>query len=119
MKRLSLKQLKIMRNVICAIGIIGGFVLWKFLPDTFANTKLFHVGNGKSGSKTGALLLLLLQFIAFIPYKDSEEIHTEDPQERAEMEEARDKNSLKQQVVMAIAMALVIWAVMGLAVLVL
>lgn len=116
MKRLSNRKLKIVRNAICAIGIIVGFILWKCLPTAFENTQFFHVGNGKYGSKAGALLLLLLQFVAFIPYKDTEEIHTEDPQERVKIQEARDKNSLKQQVVMAIAMALVIWGVMGLAV---
>lgn len=57
MKKLSTKQLKILRNLICVAGIAGGFVLWTFLPDTFRNGRLFHVGNGEFGFKAGALIL--------------------------------------------------------------
>ena len=83
MKNLSIKQLKLIRNLICVAGIVGGFILWTFLPNTFQNTSLFHVGNGESGFKVGALILLLIQFFAFLPDTNQEEIHTEDPEERA------------------------------------
>ncbi len=119
MKKLSSKQLKIIRNVICVAGIVGGFVLWTFLPDTFRNTSLFHVGNGEFGFKAGALILLLIQFFAFIPDTQQEEIHTEDLEERAKLEEERARKNAQLQVYTALGLALTIWLVMGLAALML
>ena len=49
MKKLSDSQLKIMVYVISALGIIGGLLLWRFIPYTFRNTSSFHVGNGEVG----------------------------------------------------------------------
>jgi len=119
MKNLSIKQLKLIRNLICVAGIVGGFILWTFLPDTFQNTSLFHVGNGESGFKVGALILLLIQFFAFLPDTNQEEIHTEDPEERAKLEEERGKKNALRQVYTAIGLALTIWVIMGLAALIL
>ena len=115
MKKLSIRQLKIIRNLICAAGILGGFILWTFLPASFQNTKLFHVGNGAFGSKAGALLLLPIQFFAFIPDMNQTENHSADPGERAKYEEERGKKDALRQVYTALGLALVIWAVMGFA----
>ena len=76
----SIKQLKILRNLICVAGIAGGFVLWTFLPDSHQS-----------------------------------EIHTEDPEERARLEEERARKQATRQVFTALGLALAIWAVMGLA----
>ena len=119
MKNLSIKQLKMLRNLICAAGIVGGIILWTFLPDTFRNTSFFHVGNGESGFKAGALILLLIQFFAFVPNTQQEEIHTEDPEERAKLEEERARKNAQLQVYTALGIALIIWLVMGLAALML
>ena len=119
MKKLSVKQLKLIRNLICLAGIVGGFTLWTFLPDVFKNTNIFHVGNGTYGVKAGALLLLPLQFIAFIPDTNLPEIHTEDPTERAAMEEERARKQTVRQVFTALILAFIICFVMGCAVLML
>lgn len=119
MKKLSIKQLKIVRNLVCVAGILGGFILWTFLPDTFRNTSLFHIGNGEFGFKAGALILLLIQFFAFIPNTQQEEIHTEDPEERAKLEEERARENAHRQAFTAIFLSLTIWIIMGLAVLML
>ena len=119
MKNLSIKQLKIVRNLVCVAGIVGGFILWTFLPDTFRNTSLFHIGNGEYGFKAGALILLLIQFFAFVPNTQQEEIHTEDPEERAKLEEERARKNAQLQVYTALGLALTIWLVMGLAALML
>lgn len=116
MKKLSVKQLKLIRNLICVAGIVGGFILWTFLPDVFTNTKLFHVGNGAYGFKAGALILLPLQFLAFLPDTHSSEIHTEDPAQRATLMEARARKDAVRQIFTALFLALTICAVMGLAV---
>ena len=118
MKNLSIKQLKTVRKLVCVAGIVGGFILWTFLPDTFRNTSFFYIGNGEFGFKAGVLILLLIQFFAFVPNTQQEEIHTEDPEERAKLEERGRKNA-QLQVYTALGLALTIWLVMGLAALML
>ena len=108
-----------MRNLICATGIVGGFVLWMFLPNTFQNTSLFHVGNGEYGFKAGALILLLIQFFAFVPGTNKAEIHSTDPEERVKLEEELVRKDTLLQVYTALGLALTIWAIMGLAALML
>ena len=119
MKTLSIKKLKIIRNLICVAGVVGGVILWTFLPDTFQNTGFFHIGNGEFGFKTGALILLLIQFFAFIPGTNKTDVHTEDPEERAKLEEERGRRDALRQVFTALGLALTIWAVMGFAALML
>lgn len=120
MKKLSDSQLKIIVYVVSAFGIIGGFLLWRFIPYTFRNTSFFHVGNGEFGNKIGALIILPLQLIAFIPKDNSiEEVHTDDPEERKKLEAINARRILELQVLRAIGLALTIWVVMGLGALVL
>lgn len=120
MKKLSDSQLKIMVYVVSALGIIGGFLLWRFIPYIFRNTSFFHVGNGEFGNKIGALIILPLQLIAFIPKDNSiEEVHTDDSEERKKLEAINARRILELQVLRAIGLALTIWVVMGLGALVL
>lgn len=120
MKKLSNRQLKVLRNVISIAGVVIGIIMWCFVPAIFKNSDTFHVGNGEYGSKYGILLVLLLQLFAFIPYnKHGEEIHTDDPEERKQLELKNEKKSLEIQVIMAIAMAFVICGTIGIAVIVL
>ena len=115
MQKLTTKQLKRMRNLICVVGILVGILIWSFLPDIFRNTRLFHVGNGEYGSKAGALILVLIQLFALIPDFGKEEIHTENAEERALLEEKRDRKELTRQIVTAIGLAITIWVVYFLA----
>ena len=117
MKNQSIKQLKLIRNLICVAGILGGFILWTLLPDTFQNTGFLHVGNGGTGFKAGVLLLLLIQFFAFIPDADKSEVHSDNPEERAQLEREYGRKEALRQVYTAIGLASTIWAVMGFAVL--
>lgn len=120
MKKLSDSQLKIMIYIVSALGIIGGFLLWRFIPYTFRNTSFFHVGNGEFGNKIGALIILPLQLFAFVRKDNSiEEVHTDDPEERKRLEAINARKILELQVVRAIGLALTIWVVMGLGALIL
>ena len=119
MKNLSIKQLKFTRNILCIAGIVGGFILWTFLPDTFRNTKFFHIGSGEFGFKAGALILLPIQFFAFIPDGSESEIHTEDPEERAKLEEERARKCAVRQAYTTLGLAITICGIMGLAALML
>ena len=74
MKKFSSQQLRIIRIFTIIIGMLISFIIWLFLPDVLTNNALFHVGNGKTGSKWGALLLVLIPLFGFIPGRMEEEI---------------------------------------------
>ena len=111
MKNLSNNHLKLIRNIVCVLGISVGFLLWWFLPDTFKNTRLFHIGSGEYGSKYGALCFLLIQLFALIPNLDKEEIHTDDAEERAMLTAKRERKELIRQIITAAFLAITRWAV--------
>lgn len=117
MKKLNNRQLKMLRNIISIAGVVIGLAMWWLLPDMIKNSSTFHVGTGEYGSKYGILLILLLQLFAFIPYnKNDVEIHTEDPEERKQLEMKKEKRTLEIQVIMAILMAVIICGTIGVAV---
>lgn len=118
MKKLSDRALVTIRNVVSILGVGIGFVLWCFLPTTFKNTAYFHVGNGESGVKYGALILLLIQLFAFIP-NSAEEAHSDDPEEKARIEAENSRKNHELQACTAIGLALTIWIIMGTAVMIL
>ena len=102
MKKLSSQQLRTIRIFTIIIGIIISFVIWLFLPDVLDNNALFHVGNGKTGSKLGALLLVLIPLFGFAPGRMDEEIHTNDLKERDELKERNDRKSEEIQLAVAL-----------------
>ena len=65
MNKLTAKKLRIIRNSIIVVGIALAFVIWLQIPSVIENNAWFHVGNGKYGSKLGALLLLFLPAFLF------------------------------------------------------
>lgn len=101
MKKLTSKQLKTIRLITIFTGMFLCFVIWLFIPDVIKNNAFFHVGNGKYGSKAGALVVILLPLFGFIPTRVDEEIHTKDPVERAELQESYDKRSEEIQLATA------------------
>jgi hypothetical protein len=102
MKKLTSKQLRIIRILIIVIGILISFCIWLFLPDVINNNALYHVGNGKYGSKIGALLIVLIPLFGFVPCRTGEEIHSIDPMERAELQEKLDKRAEEIQLTVAL-----------------
>lgn len=109
MKKLKVKELKLIRNVLVFVGIAVGFFIWRAMPAFFRNSPMLHVGNGKYGSRIGALPLLLFPLVSFIPYKQKEEYHSDDEEEKAKLLYEWKKSSAVYQVGMAIAMDLVTW----------
>ena len=102
MKKLSSHQLRSIRIFTIIIGMLISFVIWLLLPDVINNNALFHVGNGKYGSKLGALLVVLIPLFGFITRGMSEEIHTKDSMERAELKEKFDKRSEEIQLAVSL-----------------
>ena len=93
MKRLTSKQLRTIRIFVIVVGIFISFFIWLSWPDVINNNPLYHVGNGRYGSKIGALLILLIPLFGFCPSGLNEEIHSTDPIERAELQEKLDKRA--------------------------
>ena len=102
MKKLTSKQLRTIRILIIVSGMLISFCIWLFWPDIINNNDLYHVGNGKYGSKMGALLIVLIPLFGFIPCRTDEEIHSEDSMERAELQEKYDKRAEESQLVVAL-----------------
>ena len=102
MKKLTSKQLRTIRILIIVIGILISFCIWLFLPEVINNNALYHVGNGKYGSKIGALLLVLIPLFGFIPCRTDEEIHSKDSMERADLKEKFDKRAEEIQIAVAL-----------------
>ena len=112
MKKLSSRQLRTIRIFTIIIGMLISFIIWLFLPDVLKNNALFHVGNGKTGSKFGALLLVLIPLFGFIPSRMDEEIHTNDSMERVELQEKIDRKSEEIQLAVAFFCSVVACLVM-------
>ena len=112
MKSLTSKQLKTIRISIILIGILISFCIWLFWPNVINNNPLYHVGNGKYGSKIGALFIVLIPLFGFCPSGMNEEIHSTDPVERAELQEKLDKRAEKMQIAVALFCSMVACLVM-------
>ena len=46
MKKLTSKQLRMLRIIIIVSGMLISFFIWLFWPDVINNNALYHVGNG-------------------------------------------------------------------------
>ena len=108
MKKLTAKELTIIRNVIVAVTMIGGLIVWFVLPSVVKNSSIIHVGNGQFGTKIGALVVLLFPLFALIPNTKHEDIHTDDPAEREAIVDERLKKDRKMQIAIAILELLII-----------
>jgi len=93
MKKLNSQQLRTIRIFVIVVGILISFFIWLSWPDVINNNALYHVGNGKYGSKMGALLILLIPLVGFCPSGLNEEIHSTDQIERAKLQERLDKRA--------------------------
>ena len=89
MNKLSIKTLKCLRTLAILIGIVGGFIIWLFVPDFIKNNALFHVGNGTYGTKWGMLLLLPLPLCALLHKNETQEYHGTDLEFQVQNVEAR------------------------------
>lgn len=108
MKKLTVKGLTNTRNIIMAVTMIGGLIVWFFMPGFVKNTGIIHVGNGEYGSKIGLLLALLLPLFSLIPNTQKDEIHAEDPAERAAILEEQLKKERKMQIAVAVLELLIV-----------
>ena len=112
MKKLNSRQLRTIRIFTIVIGMLISFCIWLFWSDVINNNALYHEGNGKYGSKIGALLIVLIPLFGFIPCRAEDEIHSNDLLERAELQEKFDKRAETTQVAVALFCSMVACLVM-------
>ncbi len=101
----SLKY-KLLRNVFIFSGILVTFIIWLFLPSTFHNTSVFHVGKGAYGSKWGVLLLLPLPLFSLFFRTGKIQFHGDDEEFSKAEQEASDKAQMQCGMIAALALSL-------------
>ena len=98
-------NLKWIRNAVMAAEMTVLLILWSFIPVLIRNTPAVHVGSGKYGLRAGALLLVLLPLFGLIPQKrnswEDNEIHTDNAAERIQIEQEREAESFKSQLLIS------------------
>lgn len=112
MNKLSIKTLKCLRTLAILIGIVGGFLIWLFVPDFIKNNALFHVGNGTYGTKWGMLLLLPLPLCALLHKNDTQEYHGSDLEFQTQNEETETRKTLHTQILTSLFCSFVIIIIM-------
>ena len=113
LNEMTTKHYKIIRNIIIIVGIVIAFIIWLFIPDTFKNSSLFHVGNSEYGSKWGALLLLPLPLFSLCFRKEKKEFYSDDQEYISQEQTKEEKKNMQLGMITAIALSLLIIALMG------
>lgn len=103
---MTLRKYKFLRNVFILSGIFISFIIWLFLPSTFRNTSLFHVGTGAYGSKWGILLLSLLPLFSLFFRTGKIQFHGDDEEYSKAEQEASDKAQMQCGMITALALSL-------------
>ena len=111
---MNARHYKIIRNMIVFVGMAVAFVIWLFLPDTFKNSALFHVGNGEYGSKLGVLIILPLPMISLGIGNGKKESYSDDQDYRSQEDIRAEYKNMQLGLITAIALSLLVIALMGL-----
>jgi len=97
---------KMLRNMFILLGIIISFIMWLFLPDSFRNTSVFHVGTGEYGSKWGVLLVLVFPLFSLCFREKQIPFHGGDEEFFKAEQEASDRVQMQCGMIMALALSL-------------
>ena len=91
----------------------------RIISVNFQNSRFVHVGNGAYGHKIGALLVLLMPFMGFLPGNTKEEFHTDNEEEKIQMECDWNIKEKRAQILYAICgdlvgvMAMILLCIVG------
>ena len=106
---------KMLRNVFILLGIVISFIMWLFLPDSFRNTSVFHVGTGEYGSKWGVLLVLILPLFSLCFRTGQIPFHGGDEEFFKAEQEASDRVQMQCGMIMALVLSLLSIALVAVA----
>ncbi len=103
---MTAKKYRFLRNVFIFSGILISFIIWLFLPPTFHNTSLFHVGTKAYGSKWGILLLLPLPLFSLFFRTEKKQFYSDDEEFCQAEQTASDKAQMQCGMITALALSL-------------
>ena len=103
---MTAKKYKTLRNMFILLGVVISFIMWLFLPDTFRNTSVFHVGTGEYGSKWGVLLVLPFPLFSLCFREKQLPFHGGDEEFFKAEQEASDKAQMQCGMIMALGLSL-------------
>ena len=109
---MNIKKYRLLRNIFIISGIVIALIIWFFMPSTFKNSPLFHVGNGEYGTKWGALLLLPLPLFSLLFRQKKLEFYGDDEEYNKSEQEKADKKSMQLGMVTALGLSILIIALM-------
>lgn len=111
-RAMDTRTLKLARNILIISGIVGGFVIWLFVPETIRNSSIFHVGDGLNGSKYGMLLALPLPLFALLFRSNPLEFHGTDESCAAMEQEKSDRNQMICGIATALGLSITVIFIM-------
>ena len=103
---------RLLRNIFIIAGIVIALIIWFFVPNTFKNTAIFHIGSGEYGTKWGALALLPIPLFSLCFRQKKLEFYGDDEEYKKLEQEKADKKSMQLGMVTALGLSLLIIAVM-------
>ena len=112
---MTAKKYKTLRNMFILLGVVISFILWLFLPDSFRNTSVFHVGTGEYGSKWGVLLVLILPLFSLCFRTGQIPFHGGDEEFFKAEQEAADRVQMQCGMIMALSLSLLSIALVAIA----
>ena len=112
---MTAKKYKALRNMFILLGIVISFILWLFLPESFRNTSVFHVGTGEYGSKWGVLLVLVFPLFSLCFREKQIPFHGGDEEFFKAEQEASDRVQMQCGMIMALALSLLSIALVAVA----
>ncbi len=109
---MNTKKYRLLRNIFIISGIVIALIIWFFMPSSFKNSPLFHVGNGEYGTKWGALLLLPLPLFSLLFRQKKLEFYGDDEEYNKSEQEKADKKSMQLGMVTALGLSILIIVLM-------
>lgn len=107
MEESSIRILRVCRSFVIWITIIGGFLLWIFLPDYVPVHFGLTFSPDRMGKKTELLILIILPLLAYIPLS-TPEFHIDSEETRLAINKKKKLNEIIHLII-AIILSFIVW----------
>lgn len=106
----SVKVLRLFRNLVVWLTILGGFIFWLFLPVQVPIHFDMTFTADRFGSKVWLLFLFLIPLFAYIPYSIPE-YHLDSKESRLAIKKRKRVNAIIQ-LITAVIEVLIVWTIL-------